>query len=105
MVPTMRNHPIVNGKATTFPKLAKKLGISEYAARQRYNRAAADPAEETVTMRALRAIDRARSRRAKRDAKIIHERQTRRRELWSVQARVATNVSIQRIQQIAGALK
>lgn len=101
----MRNHPIVNGKATTFPKLAEKLGISEYAARQRYHRAAGDAAEGEVKMHALRALDRVRARRAKRDAKIIHERQNRRRELWSVQARVGTNVSIQRIQQIAGPLK
>lgn len=99
----MRNHPIVNGKATTFPKLAKKLGIGKDGARKRYNLLA--EAGEEVTMYALRAVDRVKARRAKRDARIVHERQNMRRELWSVQARVGTNISIQRVQQIAGPLK
>lgn len=99
----MRNHPIVNGKATTFPELAKKLGLTKDGARGRYDSLVA-AGNTNITMQDLRAIDRMRARRAKRDARIIHERQNRRRELWSVQARVGAKVSIQRIQQIAGRL-
>lgn len=98
----MRNHPIVNGKPTTFPELAKKLGISEYAARGRYNKHAAIG---DVSMRDLRALDRARKRMKKRNERIIHLRQNMRRELWSVGARLGTKLSVQRIQQIAGPLK
>lgn len=36
----MRNHPIVNGKPTTFPQLAERLGIGKDGARSRYNRLA-----------------------------------------------------------------
>lgn len=98
----MRNHPIVNGKPTTFPQLAERLGIGKDGARFRYNQLAA---LGPVTMHDLRALDRAKARRAKRDARIIHERQANGRQLWSVAARVGGNLSPQRIQQIAGSLK
>lgn len=101
-----RPRPVVDGQRTTFPALAGKLNISSETARSRYHRLAK---EGPVTLKRLRALGRAltmaRKRRAERDARIIHERQTRRRELVMVSARVAPNVSIQRIQQIAGALK
>lgn len=97
----MRNHPIVNGKPTTFPQLAKRLGIGKDGARKRYNRLAE---LGSVTMHDLRAIDRDNARRKKRDARIVHERQANRRPLWSVAARVGGDLSLQRIQQIAGSL-
>lgn len=98
----MRNHPIVNGKATTFPELARKLGIGKDGARGRYNRLAE---LGPVTMHALRAIDRDKAQRKKRDARIVQERQGLRKPLWSVAARAGVNLSVQRIQQIAGSLK
>lgn len=97
----MRNHPIVNGKATTFPKLAKKLGIGTDGARGRYNRLIEDG---PVTMHSLRAVDRAKAKREKRDARIVQERQGKRRPLWSVAARAGGKLSVQRIHQIAGSL-
>lgn len=100
----MRNHPIVNGKPTTFPALAKKLGIGKDGARARYNRAAANG---PVTLSALRAIDQLRARREKRDQRIVRERQTMRRSLVSVAARVGNTITVQRVQrvqQIAGRL-
>lgn len=97
----MRNHPVVNGKATTFPKLAKRLGIGKDGARKRYNQQAdAGP----VTLASLRAIDQVRAQREKRDARIIRERQKLRRPLLSVAARVGNRISVQRVQQIAGPL-
>lgn len=97
----MRNHPIVNGKPTTFPQLAERLGIGKDGARSRYNRLIA---HGPVTMRALRAVDRAKAQREKRDARIVQERQGKRRPLWVVAARTGVNLSAQRIQQIAGSL-
>lgn len=98
----MRNHPIVNGKPTTFPQLAERLGIGKDGARRRYNRLAP---LGPVTLHALRAEDRIKAARAKRDTRIIHERQIKRRPLWSVAARAGVDLSPQRIQQIAGSLK
>lgn len=97
----MRNHPIVDGKATTFPKLAERLGCGKDGARRRYRLLAA---QGPVTLRDLRAINRERDRRAARDARIIHERQNMRRELASIASRIGNRITVQRVQQIAGAL-
>lgn len=97
----MRNHPIVNGKATTFPKLATRLDCGEDGARRRYRILAA---QGPVTLRDLRAADRERNRRAARDARIVHERQNMRRELASIASRMRNPISVQRVQQIAGPL-
>lgn len=97
----MRNHPIVDGKATTFPKLAERLGCGKDGARRRYRLLAA---QGPVTLRALRAVDRQRDRRAARDARIVHERQAMRRELASIASRIGNRITVQRIQQIAGPL-
>ncbi|HEY1033963.1 MAG TPA: hypothetical protein VGE09_03165 [Pseudoxanthomonas sp.] len=97
----MRNHPIVNGKATTFPKLAKRLGCGKDGARRRYNQL---ESLGPVTLHDLGALDRERKRRAARDARIVHERQNMRRELASIAARMRHPISVQRVQQIAGRL-
>lgn len=97
----MRNHPTVNGKATTFPELAERLGCGKDGARRRYRLLAA---KGPVTLRDLRAIDRERGRRAARDARIVHERQAMRRELASIATRAGKGLTVQRIQQIAGPL-
>ena len=97
----MRNHPVVNGKPTTFPKLAKRLGIGKDGARKRYNQRADDG---PVTFASLRKIDQVRAQRETRDARIIRERQQLRRPLLSVAARVGNRISVQRVQQIAGPL-
>lgn len=97
----MRNHPIINGKATTFEALSKRLGCGKDGARRRYRLLAA---QGPVTLSALRAIDRAKERRAARDARIVHQRQNMRRELASIATRAGKGLTVQRIQQIAGPL-
>lgn len=97
-----RSHPVVGGRATTFPDLAARLGISVDAARGRYNKLAS---EGPVGIGALRAIDRARERRAARDVRITHERHTNGRPLAAIANRRGIRLSVQRIQQIAGAVQ
>ncbi len=99
----MRNHPIVNGKPTTHVKLAERLGCGKDAARARYNKLLEEGTP--VTLGALRALDRMRQRREKRDERIIHERQHNRLELWEIAAKYGKGLTVQRIQQIAGPLE
>lgn len=97
-----RSHPVVGGRVTTFPKLAKRLGISEDAARGRYNKLATGG---PVGMGQLRAIDRLRERRAQRDSRIAQERHENGRRLAAIAAKLGHRISLQRIQQIAGAVQ
>ena len=91
--------PIVNGKARTFAEIGQKLGIGPDGARRRYNQCA-----HLVTWHKLRAWDRATAQRAKRDARILQLRQLEGKELQTVQALVGGRISLQRVQQIAGAI-
>jgi len=59
--------PVVDGKQTDLATLAIRLGVSVRTAQVRYHACVG-----RVTMRALRALDRERAARAKRDRRIVN---------------------------------
>lgn len=96
----MRNHPIVNGKPTTFRALADRLKLAdESSARGRFRRVAVNG---QTTLKALRVVDKIKVRREKRDARILHERHDKGRQLSTIAALCGGLITPQRVQQIAG---
>lgn len=96
----MSRHPIVNGRETTFVALAEKLGRELSCVRRHYRKL---EQEGLVTMHDLRAPLRAALVRARRDAAISMQRHDRGRALHSLASK--HDLSVQRIQQIAGSLQ
>lgn len=93
-----RNHPIVNGKPTTFVALGEKLGVDPNTVRMRYN-----VLPHPVTLAQLREWDKAAERREKRNATIIKMRRQEHKTLAQIQKKFP-ELTLARIQQIAGPL-